>query len=450
MNYLLVILLIIIPLFPTVTSRATGSHSVCAVYHLDRPDASPAIKSRRLTARVGDSLSPRFIPQIKLSAWGDECTLVIDLRQDTAAPIVSVDLESTPNGPRIDLRENERIRQRLYALENGSLEWMLVLERKPDDTSLVFSCRINNLKLYYQDSTTAGTACRGPDWAQGSLAAYHALRRHNRTIIRGDDTLREQYRTGKAFHVHRPVATDSRGRQAFGHIACEPDSSLLIVTVPHDFLTSAQYPVTIDPVIGNELVGAWDLTITPYRHLVLWDIGAVQTGPGTITGARVYAAVFGPPDENNRVRVHAYEKGADLDHTIRISSSTVTPVNNTTGQWVACPMGGTLEGGKTYIASVQACDEIPNSLRIWTDLAPWGAVKYHNHDSWEVPDSLTGYYNINEGMSVYIEYQTAEITESLIRRRNLFIGCRERDSDANHTKQPGEVVSWCPVKEEKP
>lgn len=413
LKILAVLLLWLVP--PMAQAEKPGS--LGAVIRLDDSVSAGAFRCRSLTAIVGDSIAEEFRPQLELKAWEGECSFKIDLRMDQTASILSASGDTFNDAPRINCRQDSITAFSIYRLPSGDLEWEIQLASSPDSNVLTFAFEADGLLFYYQDTTLfeSDIIHVGPEWAQGSYAVYHAARRNNRLHVNGSDTTGEIYSTGKVFHIRRPQALDSNGESVWCDINIDMKSSKLTISVPQHFLDRARYPVIIDPTFGKSSVGAWNLSIVNYRHIVLWNVGAAETGEGDITGGYVFCDVDGDLEGIIQVKVHSYTKGGDLDDSKLHSSSQTTDVTDSAGHWAKCSMSGILAPETTYMATVQAYNSVNNKLKIRGDMAPWGDVKYLNVGSWNVPDSLTGYYSLNEAYSVYVEYVTKE--EGLLRRR---------------------------------
>ena len=165
----------------------------------------------------------------------------------------------------------------LYPLnisEYGALEFEIVVYKSVVFTllnnTLVFPFPLYNLTAYYQpplyeeygftqpfSNTTFSvnathvmklvngswrTIGYRPENVVGSYAVYHPSKRNN------------EYKAGKAFHIYRPKAVDSAGNTTWCDLNIT--NSILTVTISQEFLNSAVYPVTIDPLFGYTTAGA--------------------------------------------------------------------------------------------------------------------------------------------------------------------------------------------------
>lgn len=133
-------------------------------------------------------------------------------------------------------------------MNNGGIEYEIVLPSKPSTNSFSFGISKNELEFYYQPELTQEEIDEGlsrPENVVGSYAVYHSSKRDN------------QYKVGKAFHIYRPKAFDKNGVEQW----CEfnkdlNDTLVLTITCPQSFLDNAVYPVIIDPTIGDTDGGA--------------------------------------------------------------------------------------------------------------------------------------------------------------------------------------------------
>lgn len=122
----------------------------------------------------------------------------------------------------------------------------LVLKKKPQSNILVFPMKSEGLKFGYQPFLTQEDIEQGtirPPNVEGSYAVYHINKKNN------------EYMTGKAFHIYRPIAEDALGNKAWCSLYINPEITELVITVPQQFLDEAVYPVMIDPDLGHTAIG---------------------------------------------------------------------------------------------------------------------------------------------------------------------------------------------------
>jgi len=216
----------------------------------------------RIELEIGDSKQAEFYPQAKIKRWDNETNFSIRRMREWDNPTIS-----TAEGKVrfIDTDEEVHIYEKPDIAEDGGLEIELVLKTKPDTNRFDFSIQTKELDFFYQPEITDEEAeqSRGegdertleeikremrPENVVGSYAVYHKTGRNNR--VGG-----KEYKTGKAFHIYRPHVVDAGGKETWGELSIDVDTSLLTVTVPQKFLDTAQYPVIVDPTFGYTSVG---------------------------------------------------------------------------------------------------------------------------------------------------------------------------------------------------
>jgi hypothetical protein len=162
---------------------------------------------------------------------------------------------------------NKKIRS--YILENGDYEYDIYLKENPSNSIFNFYLDLKNLNAYYQLPLNEEIFDKGwivnethaidekgllrahrPVNIVGSYAIYHPYKRDN------------QYKTGKVFHIYRPLIIDSKGNTDYGILNYDSDMKMLSINVSREYLDDAVYPVIIDPTFGNTVAGASGWTIS--------------------------------------------------------------------------------------------------------------------------------------------------------------------------------------------
>ena len=240
---------------------------------------------------VGDLSSAEFKPQAKIKRWGQEAYLNITL-PETGIPEneKSVNLQgdkvswvSSKIGAdfyKKDLREiktqgKKDFKEHTFVLnENGGFEFEIILREKPVSNVISLSIETKGLKFYYQAPLTQSEIDKGivrPDEVAGSYAVYHESKKDG------------EYKTGKAFHIYRPKIIDKDGEWTWGDlvIASEAKQSYLKITIDHDWLETAAYPVTVDPEFGYTSIG---LSAIPLDNIIRGSIFTASAfTPSSIT-----------------------------------------------------------------------------------------------------------------------------------------------------------------------
>jgi len=234
-------------------------------------------KGRALTAEIGDSLSTDFSPQLKLTAWGEECLFKVSLLKKPMEGPVSYSHLSLDGKEGLSIAPDSAVTHRLFQRSDGNLEWEIVVQNPPGSNLFSFSIRQKGMEFLYQgplsDSEISAGAER-PDSVIGSYAVYSGGDIGDIIDIRGNDTLKSLYGCGKVFHIYRPLVHDSRGWSVWCDLKID---TMLCIIIPQKFIDSATYPITIGPTFGNTNIGASTaylsttnahaLSGSPYRHI---------------------------------------------------------------------------------------------------------------------------------------------------------------------------------------
>jgi len=134
------------------------------------------------------------------------------------------------------LYQGRRRSHRFTILGDTSFEYDCILHKEPE--SNVVSLLIDGAEHF--DFFRQPDFIKDP-YLKGSYAVYKKI-----TMI-GEGT-------GKLCHIHRPLIIDARGRRVWGTLAVV--GNMLHIIIPENWLGEAKYPVIVDPVVGNTVVGA--------------------------------------------------------------------------------------------------------------------------------------------------------------------------------------------------
>jgi hypothetical protein len=109
-----------------------------------------------------------------------------------------------------------------------------------------------------------------PETVVGSYAVYSKDKKNH---ILGQTN----YQTGKLFHIYRPLVSDVNGSTTWATLNIT--DGVMTVTVPQQFLDSADYPVLVDPTIGFTGLGGSSDAVSSSAKMR----GTVHNSPGTGT-----------------------------------------------------------------------------------------------------------------------------------------------------------------------
>jgi hypothetical protein len=194
---------------------------------------------------VGDIKQLVFYPQIKIKPWNNECNFSMRL----AGSGITWDMVDDKV---VWTSEDGKVEAGFYfiddeVMENGVYEFDITLKEKPASNVLTFTLKHKGLTFYYQDVLTQEEVDSGaerPVNVIGSYAVYHKSKRHN------------DYKTGKAFHIFRPFATDYEDNTVWCDLFIDPENEIATITLPEEFYNNAVYPIYIDPTIGYTGAGS--------------------------------------------------------------------------------------------------------------------------------------------------------------------------------------------------
>ena len=394
-------------------------------------DQNPLNRSRNLTATVSFSDETAAEPMLTVEAWDGEGRLVVDLASDRLSEQTMTRALSVRNSrDRVTLASTEREHD-LYVREDDGFEWNIVLNTPLPDTLLTYDIETRGLVFAFQppldgdtvdydvDSTghtvVAGVLHR-PDSVVGSYAVYHRNGRDNRHRIVDGETSIEAYGTGKAFHIYRPKAFDVSipSRTTWCNLYIDTIEARLTIAIPSEFLREAVFPVTIDPTIGTETVGAsvWEITSDNYRgnryqipetveyldSIIWWVYDDITAGDSTSAG--VYAA------DGSLIDCAAERGVTEFKQTVRFESGVIFGADIASGDYVWLTI---FASGAHY-------------LRYDTYSIPYGGKYYYGWQAGGCSDPCGGFAwdtGNDRRISIYVVYNEVGATTGGRRRRTI-------------------------------
>ena len=215
-------------------------------------------------------------PEVVLSKWDGQASLAVsyahagtEAKQITDKGQSMVEwkgdgqsLQAYPLKPTVDM-------------EDGGLEIQVKLDQKPQNNRFNFAISgAENMDFLYQDSlanefakhsgtvdpravSCTDTECvdannkvlsSRPENVIGSYAVYSK-------VLKNHADGETNFGSGKLFQIYRPKAIDAKGHEQWAELSYD-NNGTLAVTVPQDFLDTANYPVVVDPTYGYTALGA--------------------------------------------------------------------------------------------------------------------------------------------------------------------------------------------------
>ena len=287
-----------------------------------------------------------------------------------------------------------------YSNPQDGFEFDVVLDQKPQSDHYDFSITTKEFDFHYQpdlslEEKLSGDSSRSPD-VVGSYAVYHKTKKNN------------QYKTGKAFHIYRPIITDSAGWAVYGNLEIDTNKELLSVIIPREFIDRAVYPITIDPTFGYTTQGASAASVSSVI------LGTIYTAPSdvySLTDINVYISQTGQTGAQ-RLEGAVYKSS---DNSLIAHSAEVTPPSASSGGWQTMSFGnqvmapsigcilsawgvGSISYGSTYGVSFDSIGGV-NSQSLST---AYSTNNWPNPITWGASASNVQY-------SIYVDYSTAAV-----------------------------------------
>ncbi|MEK7634831.1 MAG: hypothetical protein AAB446_00115 [Patescibacteria group bacterium] len=307
------------------------------------------IEDKDLRVSIGDARGKEFKPELNLDKWQGEVKMKISAPTDSQE--VSFDKE------KIKIN-TENIEYRMYdistAENSGKFELDAIVKEKPNTDVFEWNIETENLDFFYQapldeererslsrgasaewDGVTCiPTECKNkqgipvmqrPENVVGSYAVYYKGGKSGDYSKMGG----KNYKTGKAFHIYRPLVTDAKGKKVWGTLNVDTKTNKLSVTISKSFLNSATYPIIVDPTFGYE--GSGETELTSINNRAYLSLGIPVEGGGTVNTVKISARKVpaSMSDSVGKGVIWLNSNGTIITNGV---GGTVT-INNATKQW---------------------------------------------------------------------------------------------------------------------
>jgi hypothetical protein len=198
---------------------------------------------------IGDIKEKDFYPQAKVKSWDNDANFSLRYNKD----IKDSKFELQDNtvvwksaGEVEEVKMYEVVKTNELEEDVSEFEFEVTFNEKPQSRIIPYTIRTKNLNFFYQPELTKQEKDMGiirPINVIGSYAVYHNSKRDN------------EYKTGKAFHIYRPYAVDSKGLQTWCNLNIDVEKNALYIELPLEFFEDAVYPVHLDPTLGYGVRG---------------------------------------------------------------------------------------------------------------------------------------------------------------------------------------------------
>jgi hypothetical protein len=364
------------------------------------------------------------------------------------SPKIEVDFYSKQPEEIIE-RDSQGIERTYTVNDEGGVEFDTILYEKPETNSIDYPIETKGLTFYYQPPlnqenqkegiTCTETTCYDkdgkvtsfrPESVVGSYAVYHESKQGDFSKSGG-----QNYKTGKAFHVYRPKVTDASGKETWGTLNIDDQNRTLTVTVDQDWLNTATYPVTIDPIFGYD---GGPSSMTDFYELIA---GSIFDMPENGTVSSVSFAKTGPGGNT------AYKAGIYLHSDLSfIAGSNETADDGFDWQELNLTTTPSLVSGTTYLLVAWNKNNVGRHYFSYdTGSANQGHEKSQAWGSF--PDHLVSPTHNSNKYCIYATYtasaetyNTKVIQSSSANSISAFGAASTLDSSANENKY-GSLVS---------
>ncbi|MFC1648431.1 LamG-like jellyroll fold domain-containing protein [Nanoarchaeota archaeon] len=341
--------------------------------------------------------------KVKLSKWDDA---FIEIEKPNIVKSQNTTGKKAKNQDKNKIRyETEEVILDYYIKEvsqtEEGFEYEIILKSLPTTNVIELEINTTNLKFYYQpplnidvnNASCNATNCEGryrPIDVVGSYAVYHASKKDN------------EYTTGKAFHIYRPLVIDANNNTIWGDLNITDGK--LKITIDQDWLDNAAYPVVVDPTFGYTTIGG-----SMTANIEHWIQFLRRTMPENGTAINISAYYYLDGAASHNAKANIYDDGSGVsDLTIDLISGTDTEevaIGVGTG-WHILDFNSnpTLVSGTTYRPA------------IWIDGGDGSAYMYYDetlgeddyedsntYGTWPDPITISDWY-INYSVTWYINY----------------------------------------------
>ncbi len=425
MRTLTIAISILLILIISLVSETLASESL--VLKLSDEEYNPRVRGRALTAEIGDSMSAKFAPELKLAAWGGECSFRLLLPSDSVTQYGKPTRIMVEGKTGFSITQGNSMKHQIYQRPDGSLEWEIIYDSIP--ASNIISCGIQQkgLEFLYQGNLTDAEISSGAERADsviGSYAAYRTGPIGNQLKIAGKDTIIGRYESGKVFHIYRPRAYDNRGWTVWCDLKID---STLTIEVPPDFIHNAVYPITIDPTFGNTSVGASAAYLSTSTAQALSGAASYRHTAASgdlITSYSIYCLTYNSP---SYVCFSAYTYVGGYPVT-RLAPGVQITVTNSSMQWnTTSTVSQAMVAGNTYVVA-------------YGDVTPGLAIRARfdsesNSVSMNSNPGLTSSWSQSSlggnRWSMYATYTSGEVSSYPKRRKSVVQGLSLSPTDSS-------------------
>lgn len=208
-----------------------------------------------------------------LSKWDGAAVLSVSLVSDAIAKPASLDLATlAPKGAQVlSAAYDADTGINMYLLPNdaesgGGLEYEIVLDRQPTNSTIVLNLASDNLSFAYQPPMTEDYdtfvnmyGIEGLTVTDTTVTQNGEVMAYRPENVVGSYALFNTETREKFGQIYRPQLVDAKGDRAWAEQSITGDK--LYIAMPQGFLDNASYPVIVDPSFGMNVGGTTYATV---------------------------------------------------------------------------------------------------------------------------------------------------------------------------------------------
>jgi len=272
-----------------------------------------------------------------ISKWNEEVKFILEMPEATSNTI----------SPSLSNVDKARINYNDYEVDyyiptKNVFEFDTILESRPNHDEVSWRINLTNLNCYLQPPlneenndthlTCNSTTCLDTSQKEPIITEYRPMNVVNSYACYHNSKKNNEYQTGKAFHIFRPIISDSNDLEVYGNLSIS--NGELIVKIPPSFLNEAVYPIIIDPIFGSQNEGGSGkgLNANYARHAKFFmnNIG------GNVSNVSAYFYEDGSASD---VGAAIYEDGGNYVPTTLINYSGQITTDTWAYQWINFSFG---------------------------------------------------------------------------------------------------------------